>query len=190
MLALGAFSASATLIYSVQQDGNNVVVECSGSLNLSGMTLSGSSSSQSGIRGDDAILSVGPNISGDYYRVNSGYTGTGPIGSGTFYTAANANSGDAVFFNYWSGIAVVVDSGYVSGGELLGTATFNSKTIADLGLTAGQYNYSWGSGSTADSITVNVGVVPEPATAGLLGISVGALWLVRRLKKAMNYYRT
>lgn len=32
--------------------------------------------------------------------------------------------------------------------------------------------------------------VPEPATAGLLGISVGALWLIRRLKKAANYYRS
>jgi hypothetical protein len=44
--------------------------------------------------------------------------------------------------------------------------------------------YTW----DADSISVTV--VPEPATAGLLGISLGALWLVRRLKKAMNYYRT
>ena len=35
--------------------------------------------------------------------------------------------------------------------------------------------------------TVSINVVPEPATAGLLGLSVGALWLLRRLK---NHYRT
>ena len=37
---------------------------------------------------------------------------------------------------------------------------------------------------------ISVQAVPEPATAGLLGISAGALWLIRRLKKAANYYRT
>lgn len=46
--------------------------------------------------------------------------------------------------------------------------------------------------TTADwsDMIIQAGVVPEPATAGLLGISVGALWLFRRLKKTANYYRT
>jgi hypothetical protein len=43
--------------------------------------------------------------------------------------------------------------------------------------------------TTTGSVTFTA-AVPEPATAGLLGISVGALWLIRRLKKAANYYRT
>jgi len=44
--------------------------------------------------------------------------------------------------------------------------------------------------STAGFSDIQVEAVPEPATAGLLSISVGALWLIRRLKKAANYYLT
>ena len=44
--------------------------------------------------------------------------------------------------------------------------------------------------SDANTAITVTEAVPEPATAGLLGISVCALWLFRRLKKAMNYYRS
>ncbi|MGE4489966.1 MAG: PEP-CTERM sorting domain-containing protein [Kiritimatiellales bacterium] len=68
-----------------------------------------------------------------------------------------------------------------------GTATFDFG-----GLTGANM---WSSGTydvfLANSEGKNItSAVPEPATAGLLGISCGVLWLVRRLKKAMNYYRT
>lgn len=38
--------------------------------------------------------------------------------------------------------------------------------------------------------SITTSAVPEPATAGLLVISGGVLFMIRRIKKAMNYYRT
>ena len=54
------------------------------------------------------------------------------------------------------------------------------------GLIGSSLPMTYGSGFS----DIAIEAVPEPATAGLLGISVGALWLFRRLKKAANYYRT
>lgn len=54
-----------------------------------------------------------------------------------------------------------------------------------MGITPGNYVWTWGEGNTFDSATVSV--VPEPAAAGLLGISAAALWLFRRAK---NHYST
>ena len=56
----------------------------------------------------------------------------------------------------------------------------------------------WNSGDYNIYLADNMGniistvgsAIPEPATAGLLGISVGVIWVIRLLKKAANYYRT
>jgi hypothetical protein len=38
--------------------------------------------------------------------------------------------------------------------------------------------------------SVITSVVPDPATAGLFAISGGVLFIIRRIKKTMNYYHT
>lgn len=50
-------------------------------------------------------------------------------------------------------------------------------------MTPGTYTYMWGSGTDADSLTLNVGV-PEPETAALFGTGLLGLLLIRRHRRA------
>jgi hypothetical protein len=51
---------------------------------------------------------------------------------------------------------LILPQGYVSGTALSGTATWANQTLASLGLTPGQYVYTWGANATADSLTINL----------------------------------
>jgi hypothetical protein len=57
---------------------------------------------------------------------------------------------------------------------------YSGVSLANLGLTPGTYVYSWGAGPTADSLTINVGTVPEPASLAMLGVSAAIALLRRR----------
>ena len=57
--------------------------------------------------------------------------------------------------------------GCTSGQQLSITSTWDGQTFSTLGLNPGTYVYTWGSGPTADSLTVDVvspQAVPEPTT--------------------------
>ena len=45
----------------------------------------------------------------------------------------------------------------MTNGNLLTLTTFNNRTLSGLGLTNGTYNYTWGSGSNAGTLTLQVG---------------------------------
>ena len=75
----------------------------------------------------------------------------------------------------------MVPFGYVSGSALSDTDTYFGYTFAEAGLTPGTYNYTWGSGPTADSLTINIGTpVPEPAAAATLAVPATLALLRRR----------
>ena len=66
-----------------------------------------------------------------------------------------------------------------SGDSLSGSATYAFETFASIGLTPGTYVWSWGSGGSADSLTLNI--VPEPTAVFLLATGLAALaWRLRR----------
>jgi len=75
-------------------------------------------------------------------------------------------------------------TGYTSDAPLSATMTFNSATLASLGITQGSYVYDLTfSGGSAQNITLNA--VPEPSTVGLLAMAAATCGggLVRRLRR-------
>lgn len=78
--------------------------------------------------------------------------------------------------------------GYVSGSALSGSATFDSTTLASLGVTSGTYTWTWDSG--ANSFVLNIEqftVTPEPGSFLLIGIGLLAgLWVARKQVFALS----
>ena len=112
----------------------------------------------------DGVAIVGPDVIADVYDGASGPASFGPGSFPTFgsdYTGLAFGVGGSLFAHP----AVVVPHDYVSGAPLLGSSTFAGETIALLGLTPGTYVYTWnGAPGIDDSLTLNIGPVPEPAT--------------------------
>jgi hypothetical protein len=90
-------------------------------------------------------------------------------------------AGETFGVNY---MALDVPAGYISGGLLSGSSTFDNTTIASLGFTPGTYVFSWNSSvdsyvvgpAADDSITIQVGsAVPEPSTWAMMLIGFAGL---------------
>ena len=175
--------ARGDLVINITQSGADVLFVASGELNMSEASYFATSGSGSGVvnpSGANIRMGVG---SRDRYLVPLGPT---TFGSGTG-TLADINTGDVVgLFGASSGTMseIYVPSGYVSGTSLSATSTYQSSSFASLGLTEGQYIYSWGAGANSDSLTVNIGsaAIPEPSSLLLFGFGVMALNSSRRRK--------
>jgi PEP-CTERM motif len=81
-------------------------------------------------------------------------------------------------------IAFVFAAAYTSGTSLSGTDTFDSTSLALLGLTDGTYTYTWGTGNHADSLTINIGAVPEPSTWAMMILGFAAVSFVAYHRKS------
>jgi hypothetical protein len=115
----------------------------------------------------------------------SGYLGiSGPAEFGPGDSPLPATTGSGNLVGVYGGEGLIVPEGYVSGSQLSDTDTYFDETIAQLGLAPGIYNYTWGSGPTADSLTINIGVVPEPASVAVVTIPTVAL--LRRRQRRLS----
>ena len=169
--------AHAEYIVNLVQQGNDVIATGSGTLDLAALTLTCSSgcSTNGGINPMLASIGIGPAFSVPS-RFYSGFTGPASFGIGDF-TPVSGGSGDTVAFDgTFNILSVPLD--YVSGNALSGDSIYNDQTFESLGVTPGTYVWTWGTGATADSITMNVGAVPEPSSLALLSLPLG---LVLRL---------
>ena len=167
--------ANGGVTVTVQETTSGVTFTASGSLNLAGLTKDSTNpfSYSPSIVPNTGRISLGADYKGplmdvgDNYRPNDGETITRPssFGSGAG-TSATFGTGD--LFSFIRGNSPTTDpdilkvpDGYVSGTAINATATFDGATITSLGLSPGQYTWSWGSGGNADSITMTV---PQPGT--------------------------
>jgi hypothetical protein len=159
---LRAPPACAAYTITIQQVGTDVVATGAGSIDFEALPFWGHEIDQSLLQASGGAIIVGPTTPTDdtYY---SGITGPdvtfGP--GGEFF--ADLGSGAMVglgTFDEVSGGVVAVPEDYTSGTPLgTSTATWANETIGSLGLTRGAFVWSWGSGSTADTFTIEIGAV-------------------------------
>lgn len=182
MLAFGlawvtwSSSAHAAMILDVADVGNDVIAIASGSVNTAGLSQAGSGGNNVGVQPNSGFFVIGGTTASGWDSI------TGPAGFGPspVYTPASSVSGDTFGIFQFIG-RLVLPINYVSGTPLFSAATFNNQSISSLGLTEGTYVYSWGSGVTADTLTINIpGIVPEPAGLSLLALSVVGMLRPRR----------
>jgi hypothetical protein len=185
--------AQADYIVAVVQQGNNVIATGSGTLDLAGLELNPPSCSfggcftNAGINPIIADISTGP-VDEVPSRFYSGFT-TGPVsfGSGGI-TLPSSGSGDSVAID---GDMLSVPLDYVSENALSDNSTYDNQTFGSLGATPGTYVWTWGSGATADSFTLNIvptNIVPtpEPSSLALLALPLGLVGLAGlALKKSL-----
>jgi len=189
LLRLTLFAIATTSLFSVRpvqaytvrlhQVGSNVVATGSGPINLTGLTFTGLSSSAAGMNPSIADLAVATGLQ-DQYQGFSGPLSFGPGG----ITFANSNSGDAVTLisGMTSFSGLFVPQGYVSGGALSSSSTYNNATFASLGVTPGTYVWSWGQGANQRFTLIigGVGVPDAGSTLPLLGFALLGLAALRR----------
>lgn len=153
----------------ISQVGPDVVWSGSGSFNTTSLISIGTSEITAGSNNAIALWIIGsgtpPGANHDMY---SGVTtfptsmGTssfaGPrVGSGSSYGILSNSINRNLF----------VPTGYVSGSFISGSTTYQTSTIASLGLTPGVYTWSWGSGGNASTMVMtieNAGVTPTPTS--------------------------
>jgi hypothetical protein len=183
ILTLTPLAAKAAFIVDITQVGANVVASGSGSIDTTDLTNKGSgfTSYGSAVSASDGWLYITPgSVSNETGWQFSG--GPTSFGSGGLHFASS-ETGDSFVFQAVGGDQIYLPSSYVSGSALSDTETWDTKTIASLGLTPGTYTWTWGNGADADSFTLQIGAVPEPATLSLLGAALVGIGAVRRRGK-------
>lgn len=185
MLLTASRPALGAVIITATQVGGDVVFSGGGTLNLTALTSMGNGNLLAGIDFGREVL-IGGNPTGfpavDFYGATGQITAPGLFGADLF-TGASLGSGPRIgiavaAFQGQNAPAVVVPGGYVSGASLSSASTFTGKTFTSLGINPGTYIWSWGSGPSADSLTLTI--LPEPGRLACLLAAVAWLGTLRR----------
>ena len=160
LLVSGNTFAAHTLYFF--ESGGDVIASGSGSLNVTALAPAGSGPLLPIIIPGAALVFTGPAGTGNAY---AGISGPSTLGAGFGVFPATTASGDIVGLDggMFPGF-VFTPASYVSGSPLATSATWPATTLAGMDLTPGTYTWTWGTGSSADSYTIHVGVTP-PSTA-------------------------
>lgn len=157
LLLVGAFAtalvgtARGGATIDIFPSGSDVVALAYGSANVAGLTVVGPTTNPLAIQPGQGYLFIGTTTNDAY----TGYSGPAAFGTSNTYVEATSSSGGTV------GIVtpfprIFFPRGYTSGSPLSATARWANHSISSLGLTVGTYVWTWGSGPTADSMTINV----------------------------------
>ena len=187
--------AQAAYTITIEQVGSDVIASGAGSINYTALASFGDEVDTPLIDASGGAIIIGPTTptNDTYYSGVSGPAiafGTG----GEFFP--DSGSGAIVGLGAQavppSTGVVAVPQGYVSGAPLgTSTATWTGATLSSLGLTPGTYVWSWGSGATADTFTIDIAAgsfrspppIPEPATWAMMLLGLAGLALVRTRRR-------
>jgi hypothetical protein len=180
----------------IAPDGaGNVVAFGSGTLNTSALNMQDTGGPFSAALLPDYVFGASI-LTGGYsqrsFQSSGSVTGPFTYGTGGPYDGikfATSSTGDLVGL---SSLKLVVPVGYVSGDPLSNQAMWANQSISSLQLTPGTYNYTWGSGASADFYTINITTtaVPEPGTVSLSLVALSGTLLLRYRKRKFWGTRT
>ena len=170
-------TADAGVVIDVSQVGSDVVATGSGSLDLTGLSLTVTVPLSTTLDPIGGVIIIGPSPGGSFDGY-SGFQGPSSFGPGG-QTFPSEGTGDLMGVDNFDG-NIQVPAGYVSGTPLAGSSTFDNTTIAGLGLTPGTYTYTWSS----DSLTVVVASVPEPSSLAMAGMAAAAGLIAARRRRS------
>jgi len=186
-ISLSAGEAKAVLTYNIFESGGNVIVQSSGSLQLSGASLSNASACNViDLEPANARFCTGfqPSDPNDFLR----YAITGP-GSFAYNSSSSiyyADSESGILTLLYGGLgSFSIALGYVNGTPIISSATYNSKTLADLGFSQSSGLVgSWTLTGSGDKINVVLGQsVPGPLP--VFGTAAAFGWS-RRLRRRIG----
>jgi len=185
-LLLTQGEAKAILTYNIFESTGNVIVQASGSLDLTGATLNGRFRCGADGALFSSLATICTGTDPGPGQIGFGITGPGSfVGSATLFPASRVTglytflSGNANQFN--------IGSAYVFNTPIVGSATFNGTTLLGLGFTTTGLIGTWTLDGTSESIQVFIGS-PSPSGAAvpgplpLLGAGAAFGWS-RRLRK-------
>lgn len=186
--------AKSGVVMMLEQVGSNLVGTASGSIDTAALTSNSDANYTALVWASQGIL-----VQGNLVSLEFGYSGiSGPanFGSGGSFFAGSS-TGDVIGLDGGggSGGSVFLPPGYVSGTLLSGGATWDNTTLSGLGVIAGVYKWTWGSGQHADSLTLYAGVpaptAPEPGSVLLMGLGIAGIAVIakRRMKDAVTIVR-
>ena len=175
--------AKAVLTYNIFESAGAVIVQTSGSLDLTGATLLPSENCgvDGAIASPFAVICTGPDIGNIPAYAISGPTSF--IGT-AFLVGGSSVSGITTGFSGQSTV-FVIDPAYNFADPIVSSATFNGTTLASLGFTTSGLIGTWSFTGTSETIQVVLGNPPSAAVPGplpLLGIGAAFGWS-RRLRK-------
>lgn len=152
---LGVGQGHAAVTLTAVESGDDVVFSGGGTIDLSGVNYNNSPGTPVGVNPSfgqrRVFVGASPGLSFNFDRYSSVSQPT-VFGTGGF-RGADLGTGDR--FGVMQG-GLWVPAGYESGNSLLGSARYVDETLTTLGLTPGTYTWTWGSGITADSLTLSI----------------------------------
>lgn len=168
-LAMFTSNAQAAALMRFTDTGTGVSGVLSGSLDLTGLSPTGSFSANA-IGMQSSTGRIGFGVAGAKQVLYDSVL-AGPASFGTGIVVFASSLGDAVFLGGDTG-DLYLPSAYVSGGALSGTLSFAGANYASLGVGAGDFVYTLNSGDTLTVRFEALSAVPEPATGSLMGLGL------------------
>ena len=179
-LLLGSVNAvHAAINITISEVAGDVLVEYSGSINTAGLTRDGSAVIVPTINpGEGAFVSDG----GWAFATGDHYQGvTGPVSFGSLVNSTRTSTTGSPLVLDAGGGTLTVSEGYASNSSIIGSSVYAFTSLASMGINQGTYVWNWGSGETADSLTITA--VPEPSTyAAIFGCIALGVAVMRRRK--------
>jgi hypothetical protein len=179
--------AKAFLTYNIYESAGNVVVQTSGSLNLTGATL-GAPSINCGVNGALVSSLAGICTGTDFGSPTPGFVISGPKAYNGFASIFGASSVSGIPTLLYGDVnRFLIDSTYATNTPIVSSATFNAQTLASIGFTTSGLIGTWSLTGTSETIQVIVGPPTAPAAAApsplpLFGAAAAFGWS-RRLRR-------